>query len=196
GDVARIPFAIDLGRAVENVDVRELRQRDALSGGSQQPYALDRFFRIAVVGEIAKNEVVALFAVEYLRESIATDRRLDGILNIGNIDAVARGALAIDRKVQVGLPNHAEDAKIFHAADGFHHADNLITLGFERFQVVAIDLDGQRAFDAADRFFQVVRDGLREVPEYAGNFFQFAIHRGDEPFFVLVKDWPPLFFRL
>ena len=67
-------------------------------------------------------------------------------------------------------------------------------LCFEGLQVVAVDLDGELAFDAADGFFHVVGDGLGEVPADAGNFFELAVHGGDEFFFILVEDGAPLFF--
>ena len=65
---------------------------------------------------------------------------------------------------------------------------------FQNFQIVAIDFGGQFAFHAADRLLHVVLDGLGEVPDHPGNFFQFAIHGGDQFLLVLVKDGPPLFF--
>ena len=52
------------------------------------------------------------------------------------------------------------------------------------------------AFDAADRFFHVVGDRLREIPEHARNLLQLAVHGGDQLFFVLMEDRPPLLLRL
>ena len=60
-------------------------------------------------------------------------------------------------------------------------------------QIVAIDLDGQLALDAADGFFHVVGDGLREIPERAGDLAERAIHGGDQRFLVLAEDGAPLF---
>src|SRR5215467_2965926 len=193
-DVARISLAIDLRGPVQDLDVRQLRQRNAFAARRQEPDTLYSLFRIAVVRQIAKHEVVALFPVKHLGQRVAADGGLHGVLNIRDVDAVARGALAIHIKVQVGLANHAKDAKVFHAADRFHDSDNLVALRFKCLEVVAIDLDGQGAFYAAYGFFQVVRDWLREIPEHARNLFQLAVHCRNEPFLVLPENRPPLFF--
>ena len=59
-------------------------------------------------------------------------------------------------------------------------------------QIIAVDLDRQLAFDAADRLLHVVGDGLGEVPDHARHLLQFAIHGADQLVFVLVEDGPPL----
>ena len=75
-----------------------------------------------------------------------------------------------------------------------HDRDDLVGLVFQNFQIVAIDLGGEFAFDAADGFFHVVFNGLGESPEDAGNFVEFALHGGDEFFFIFVEDGTPFFF--
>ena len=70
-------------------------------------------------------------------------------------------------------------------------SDDLDRLRFQRLQIVAIDLHRQRAFHAAHRFFQVVGNGLRKVPDHSRNFLQLAIHGGDQALFVLMEDRPP-----
>ncbi len=77
-----------------------------------------------------------------------------------------------------------------------HDGDDLVALLFEGLEVVAVDLDGEFAFDAADGLFDVVGDGLGEVPDDAGDLFQFAVHGGDEFVLVLVEDGAPLFLGL
>ena len=77
-----------------------------------------------------------------------------------------------------------------------HHVDDFVALLLERLQIGAVDLDRQFALDAADGFFHVVGDGLREIPEHAGNLFQFAVHGRDQLLFVLLEHRPPLLLGL
>ena len=60
-------------------------------------------------------------------------------------------------------------------------------------QIVAIDLGGKLAFDAADRFLHVVGNGLREIPDHARDLLQFLIHGRDQLFLVLMKCRTPIF---
>ena len=99
-------------------------------------------------------------------------------------------------KFRLGWPITRNKSQILNALDRAHHVDDLVALFFQRLQIVAVNLDGQLAFHAADRFFHVVRDRLREIPDHAGNLFELAIHGRDQLFFVLVKNRPPFFFRL
>ena len=82
------------------------------------------------------------------------------------------------------------------ALDLAHDGDDLVALFFQGPQIVAVDLDGELAFDAADGLFHVVGDGLGEVPDDAGDLFEFAIHGGDQLVLVLVEDGAPLLLGL
>src|SRR6516164_10729345 len=89
GDVALIRLAIDFGGAIALFDFAELRERDALAGGRQQANFLNGFPGAAVRGEVTKNEVVALLALEDLGEGRTADGGLNGVLNVSDIDLVA-----------------------------------------------------------------------------------------------------------
>ncbi len=116
---------------------------------------------------------------------------MDGVLDIRDIDLIARGGLAIHGQVEVWLPDHAEEPEVLDAANSAHDADDLGTFGFECAQVLAIQLDGELAFDTADGLLHVVGDRLREVPQHPGNPFELGIHRGDQALLLLVKHRPP-----
>ncbi len=83
-----------------------------------------------------------------------------------------------------------------NAPDLAHDLDDLAGLLLENFEVVAIDLRGELAFDAADGFLHVVGDGLGEIPDDAGDFLQLTVHGRDEFVFILVKRGAPLFLGL
>ncbi len=71
-------------------------------------------------------------------------------------------------------------------------AYDLVALLLQQLQIIAVELDRQFAFDAADRLLHVVGDGLGKVPDHARHLLQFAIHGADQFFFVLVEGGPPL----
>jgi hypothetical protein len=91
------------------------------------------------------------------------------------------------------LADDPEDAEVLHARNGSHGGYDLIRLGFQRLKIVTIDFYRQRPFYAADRFFQIVGNRLREAPEHSRNLFQLAVHGRDQAFLVLVENRTPLF---
>src|ERR1039458_10037655 len=133
---------------------------------------------------------------EHLADSVASHRGLDGVLYVGHIDPIARCPVAIDDQVEIGLADDAEESQILDAANAPHHVDDFVALLLERFQVGAVDLDGQLALHAAYGFFHVVRNRLRKIPEHARDPFEFPVHGRDQFHFVLVKHRPPVIFRL
>ena len=85
--------------------------------GDKQTNILDRFLGVAVLRQIAHHQVVARLALQHLRESVASDRGLNGVLNIGDVDLIARGLLAIHREVHVRLTQNAKHSQILDPAD-------------------------------------------------------------------------------
>jgi hypothetical protein len=65
---------------------------------------------------VADDHVVARLALQHLGDGVAADRRLDGVLHVGDVDAEARGGLAVDGVVEVRLADDAEEAEVGDAA--------------------------------------------------------------------------------
>ena len=145
-----------------------MRQRDAFAGGREQADIFDGLAGVAILLLIAQGDVEARLALLHLGDGVGADGGLDRVLNVGNVDAPARGGVAVDGEVQVGLADDAEDAQILDAFDRGHLRLDLFGLVLQRAQIVAVELDGQLALDAGDGLFHVVGDGLRVVPDDAG----------------------------
>ena len=77
-----------------------------------------------------------------MRESVAGDRRLNRILHIRRVDLVTCSHCTIHREVQVRLSEDTKQPKILNPAHCAHDADNFVTLLLQRFQIIAINLDG------------------------------------------------------
>ncbi len=136
--VARILFAADLRSSIRHIDIRQLRQRHALSAWRHQPNILDRFFRIAIRRFVSRHQVIPLLALQHLAHRFAADRRLHRVLHIRNVDPVPRRLRAVHRNIQIRLPQHAKQSQILDAGDFAHHIHNLVALFFQRFQIIAI----------------------------------------------------------
>ncbi len=126
----------------------------------------------AVLRLVADGQVEALLADQNLADGFSADCGFDRVLNIADIDAEAVGGGAVDIQVDVGLAADLKRAQIGHAGNLAHHALHLVGFCFESFQIAAEQLDRQFAFHAADGFFHVVGDGLREIPVHAGKLLQ------------------------
>ncbi len=140
GDVALAGFAIDFLGAVLGLDAGELRERDAFATGREEADVVDGFLRVAVLREIANDDVVASFVLQDLGDGVAADGGLDGVLHVVDVDAIARGGDAVDGVVEVGLADDAEESEVGDALDLAHDGDDLVALFFEGAQVVAVDL--------------------------------------------------------
>ena len=109
-------------------------------------------------------------ASSWVVATVPPKRGLDHAVDVAGIEAVARRLFAVDLDVQVGLAEHAEDAEIGDAFDLIHLGQDLVGDLLELGEVGADDLDGVRAFDARQAFFDVVLDVLGEIEGDAGEF--------------------------
>ena len=66
---------------------------------------------------IAQRDVEAGLALLHLGDGVGADRGLHCVLNVGDVDAPARGGVAIDGEVEIGLADDAEDAQVLDALD-------------------------------------------------------------------------------
>ena len=84
------------------------------------------------------GHVVTGLAFEHLRDGIAADRSFDGVLHIGDVDAVASRGFAVDDEVKVRLADDAKQAQVGDPFDVAHHVYDLLALGFERLEIGAV----------------------------------------------------------
>jgi len=86
----------------------------------------------------------------------------DGV-DVPRIETIAGGFLTIHLDVQIGLTEHVKNSEIGNAAHLLHLSLNLGGEFLQNFQIRADDLDRIGAFDARDRFLDIVLDILREI---------------------------------
>src|SRR5208282_1423741 len=122
--VPDVAFTKNVVCAVFDVDAGQLRQGHALPRGREQTNSLDGLLRITVGSLVANGHVVALLSDQYLTHRVAADGSLDGVLYIGNVDSKASGFAAVDRQVEIGLAEIAQELDVVHARDVRHHGSD------------------------------------------------------------------------
>ncbi len=124
-----------------------------------------------------------MFPNQNLADGFASDRGFDRILDVTDIDAEAVCGGAIHYQIDVGLATHLKGAEVGDSGDLAHHVLHLFSFLLQGLEIAAEELDGQFAFDSADRFFHVVGNGLGEIPVHAGKLAKRLVHGGDQVIF-------------
>ena len=81
------------------------------------------------------------------------------------------------------------------ARDTAHDGLHLIRFLLEGFEITAKELDRQLALHAADGFFDVVGNRLREIPIDSGELLKLLVHGGDQFVFLAMEFRAPLLAR-
>ena len=131
------------------------------------------------MGELHHDAEAAL-ALEDLRDVPAFGGRLDRVLDVLDVDAVAGGGLAIDHDLELGLSDQVIVVEVGDASHIGQDVGDLAGLGLEHEDVGSIELDGQLALHAGQRLVDVVLDGLGEVGRDPFQIGERRGHRVDE----------------
>ena len=92
----------------------ELAERDLLAARSGDENLPDLFRGLPELGLEPNQEVERLLALHHRGGGDTADRRLDQSVHVGDVDAVARDPVAIDREREAGL------AQLLHHRDPAH----------------------------------------------------------------------------
>src|SRR5262249_11619232 len=125
-DVAGVTFPIDSIGAVTGLDRGQLREGDSLARRCDQAQPFDRLLGVSIRLQVANHKVIPALALKHLRDRVAADGCLNGVLHVCDIELIASGLVAIHRDVQVWLADDPEEAKVFDAANAAHDPENLI----------------------------------------------------------------------
>src|SRR5580698_8161708 len=117
GYVTLASLAVDLFGTVFGLGRGELGKRNALTRRREESNVIDGFLGAAELGQIADDDIVASLALQNLGDCVSADSGLDCVLDVGDVDAVACGCLAIDGVVEVWLTDDTKQAEILDALD-------------------------------------------------------------------------------
>ena len=87
-----------------------MRKGYAFAARGEKANILNGFFGVAIAGLVTDYQIVALLALQDLAYSFASDCGFDRVLDIRDVDAVARGLLAVHGNIQIWLAQDAEEA--------------------------------------------------------------------------------------
>src|SRR3569833_996754 len=153
-------FALDLGGAIGNAQLRNLAQRYLHAGRRGDPACRQGVERITVAARVAQIDGETLASVDDRTDILARDRALNQILYVRDAHTVARGLGTIHLDVDVAPARHAfgeHRAGTGHLADdGFdllREIDDAIKLG-------AGDLDADGGADAGGQHVDAGTNGI------------------------------------
>src|SRR5215831_1686851 len=144
---------------------------------------------VAVVGEL-DHEVEVALPLEDLADRATLGRRLDGILDVLHVDAVAGGRRAVYHDLELRLPHELVIVQIRYPADGGEDGGDLLRLLLQHEEIGTEELDAELALHSGQRLVHVVLDRLGEVCGDAGQVGQGRAHGLDE--LVLLVESPLL----
>ena len=148
--------------------------RRAADSGTCAPLAVltgqiaERLGRVARVLREAHRQRIGSLADVDRRDRRLADAGLDDVLHVGHVDAVARGLLVIELDLDLRDRRLLEDRGAGGAVDRIEHVDDLIADAAQLIQIIAVDLDHQRAVRAADQVVDAVDDGLADADRISG----------------------------
>src|SRR6185312_7266778 len=146
-DEPAIVLAINEGRAVADRDVGELLQGDVRTRRSSHQDVANRDGIVAILALEPDDEVELFLLLDDLSRRVAADRGLDQSIEVVDVDAVARGLVAIDLDGQARLAELLDQRHVVNAPDMLQDALDRLALGLERVQVGAEYLHGERALE-------------------------------------------------
>jgi hypothetical protein len=104
----------------------------------------------------------------HLRDRLSADGRLDDLLHVARVEAVARAGAAVGDDLDLRRSQRVEHAQILHAGDSAHHVHDGLGVALVGLEIRPDHLDRILALHAAHGLFHVVADHLREVEDHAG----------------------------
>src|SRR5262249_27980586 len=115
--------------------------------------------RFPVPGELG-DQVKPSLTLEYLRDGTSLGGGFDTILHILDVDSVTGGCITVYHDLQLWLPHEMIIVEVRYPANTSEHACNFFSFGLQQKQIRPVEFDRQLAFDAGERFIDVVFDRL------------------------------------
>ena len=127
---------------------------------------------------------ISPFADVHRGDGRLADPRLDDILHIGHVHAVARGLISIQFDLHLRNRRFLEKGGARSTLDAVKNVHDLAADTAQLVQVIAEDFDHQRAVGAADHVVDAIDDGLTDADGIARQSW-----RGPPPFCLEMPFW-------
>jgi hypothetical protein len=142
--------------------------------------ASNRFDVAAQALRQTHDDVETPVALEQGARHLAAHRGCNRVLDVGHVDAVARGFLAVDVDGQ-----HRQAARLLHvdlgrAVDRLQHLGHLLRRLVQHLHIVTKDLHGHVGPNARDELVEPQLNRLRELVVVARDIGQALLHCGQQ----------------
>ena len=107
-----------------------------------------------------------------VRRCFAGNRGFDDIVDVFCVDPITSDGVPVDINCQILLATHAIDTGVLRTLDARRHLRDLVCLGHERFQVVAVEHDRDVRAYSRNHLVHTVADRLRHHQVDAGQCCQ------------------------
>ncbi|MEA3221166.1 MAG: hypothetical protein OZX49_02285 [Immundisolibacter sp.] len=152
-------LAPEHGRSVADVDVSDHPQGDLAAGRGDEGQFAQALHGAPPGARVAQVDRVARAAVDDLADGLAADQAGHHRLHVGDVQTVAGSGGTVDVDVHIAPAGEALGQRGAHARHRLGDALDLLRNTVDGGQVIAGDLDPDRALDAGGQHVQTVADG-------------------------------------
>ena len=174
-DVARIVLAVNERGAVRHLDVRELLERNLLSGRRGHQDISDFLGVVPVLAIEADDEIELLFSLHHLGGHIPADGCLDQAVDVGDVQTETSNPGTVDLDGQTRLPELLHQRHITDSAHPLQDLFDGFALLLERIQIGAEYFDGQGAFQARFRLVDRILGRLGVIENDSGKGLELLV---------------------
>src|SRR6266850_2478476 len=176
-------------RAVADLHLGHVAEADLRAALREERQSADLLDRVAHLARIAHVDGEALQALHGFADVVAADRRSNDAVHVGDVQAVARGGVAVDVHVDVAPAGKPLGERGAHARHFLHDALDFGGNAVDFLQVGTGDLHAHRALDAGREHIDAVAD--RRHPDVReARYFDDAVELIDQ--FLRGHSRPPL----
>src|SRR5579872_4418706 len=142
----------------------------------------------------ADDQIEQLLSLDDLRRGLSTNGGSDHSFDIRNVYSVAGDLSAIDVDKETRLSELANHGEIGESGDASESVLDLDGLVLKDVQVVAVDFDGERTFQAGEGLVDRIFGRLRVVENDPGEGRELFVDRVDQFFFIAEISVPNVVF--
>ena len=175
GDLAFVLTTADDARTAHRFDVCELAEWHATAVRCIYEQSPDRGRVAARLRHVAHGDIEPAFPFKNGAHPTATDGQLDHLLDVADIETVARQQAAVDGHPELGLIGFLLDRRVRRTRDRPDHLEHLGGKATQDHEIRTGENHGEIRRGARRDLRRRIDDGLRDVEGRAGN-------AGVEPF--------------
>src|SRR6185369_5536497 len=117
---------------------------------------------------------------QYIGGLVASDRNLDCLKHVGNVESVSRNLVAIQHDFEMFFAGHLLDRKILDASNTGHRAPDFLGQSSQDLSILSEHLHGNLSVDTRDQLVVPSLYDLREIETHSREALDSTTHRIDQ----------------